>query len=85
MRGSGVLSPKGWFGALGAGQGTLSPELCPLWLLVASALAALTPSPGSGADHGLLGSTRMPGRGQHRDKDPIPCKPPKSSKAAVGA
>lgn len=60
-----MLSPKGWFGALGAGQGTPSPELCPPWLLVASALAALTPSPGSGAD---TGSWEAPGC---RDGDSI--------------
>lgn len=43
------VKPQSGFGALGAGQGTASPERCQprfWWLLVAFALAALPSSPG---------------------------------------
>ena len=91
MGGSGVLNPSGWFGApcvawaVGAGHGTLSPVCCPP--LAGAGFCPPRPDslPGEQSRHRLLGSTRMLGWGEHRQKGPFPHEPPKSGEAGVGA
>lgn len=74
-----MLSPKAGLGRWVLGRAQRALSLGPRsfwWLLVAFALAILTPSPAAGSRE----APGCPRWGQRRDKDPIPRKPPKAAR-----